>query len=113
MKIFGSVLVFFAELGMLAALGWWGFVTYDGGLAWAVGLGLPLAVSVVWGLFLAPKATHPLPRPVQYIVRMFLLLAGAVALFSVGATNLGIAQAVLALVGTTLAEGSPAGGGRA
>jgi hypothetical protein len=110
MKMFGSVLVFFAELGMLAALGWWGFVAFDGGLRWVVGPGLPLAVSVVWGLLLAPRATRPLPRPVQSVVRMFLLLGGAVALFSVGATTLGVAQAVVALVGITLAESALGGG---
>src|SRR5512143_799699 len=104
MKIFGSVLVFFAGLGVLAALGWWGFVTYDGALTWVIGIGLPLAVATFWGVFLAPRASRPLPRPAQVIVRMFLLLGGAVALFSVGATTLGIAQAVLALVGTSLAE---------
>ena len=108
MKIFGGALVFVAELGMLAALGWWGFVTYDGGLRWLVGVGLPLAVATLWGVVLAPRATHPLPRPVQSVLRMFLLLAGAVALFSVGATTPGIAQAVLALVGITLAEGPAA-----
>ena len=63
MKVFGSVLVFFAELGMLAGVAWWGFTTFEGGLAWVAGLGLALAIAVVWGIFLAPKATRPLPRP--------------------------------------------------
>ena len=104
MKIFGSVLVFFAELTMLAAVAWWGFATFEGGLAWVVGLGLALAIAVVWGIFLAPKATRPLPRPAQYWVRLFLLLGGAAALFAVGAIALGVAQTALAVVGTLLAD---------
>lgn len=110
MKVFGSVLVFFAELGMLAGVAWWGFAAIEGGLAWAVGLGLALAIAVVWGIFLAPKATRPLPRPAQYWVRLLLLLSGAAALFAAGATALGVVQAALALVGTLLADSPRADG---
>lgn len=112
MKVFGSVLVFFAELGMLAGVAWWGFSTFEGGLAWVVGLGLALAIAVFWGIFLAPKATRPLPRPAQLVVRVFLLLCGAVALFAVGATVLGVVQAVLAVIGTLLADTSITDGPR-
>jgi hypothetical protein len=104
MKYFGSGLVFFSELGMLAALGWWGFATFDGALGWVVGLGVPLAVATVWGAALSPKASRPLPRPLQLAVRFVLLLGGAAAFFAVGAPVPGVVQAAFAVVGTLLAD---------
>lgn len=50
-------LAFLLELGVLAALGFWGFSTGSGTIAKVVlGIGLPLAAIVVWGLFGSPKA---------------------------------------------------------
>jgi hypothetical protein len=52
---------FLLELCMLAAVGYWGFKTHSG---WAMkiifGIGLPILIAVIWGVFVAPKATYPL-----------------------------------------------------
>ena len=48
---------------MLGALGYWGFETGDGAATQALlGVGAPVAAAVVWGLFIAPKASHPVPQ---------------------------------------------------
>lgn len=50
---------FFIELAALAAFGYWGF--HLGGnllMKLVLGLGAPLLMAVVWGLFLAPTARH-------------------------------------------------------
>ncbi len=48
---------FLLELRALSALGYWGF-SYGESLAAkiALGLGVPLLASVIWGTFVAPKA---------------------------------------------------------
>ncbi len=47
---------FLLELGALAAVAYWGFTTNDGVLRWALGIAAPVAVAVVWWLFVSPKA---------------------------------------------------------
>lgn len=103
MKFFGATLVFFAELGMLAGLAWWGVHAADGVAGWvlaALAVGL---VATLWGLFLAPRAPRPLKPPlVAIMVRLDLLLLGAAAAYFTGAKALGVATAALAIVGTAL-----------
>lgn len=48
---------FFLELCALAALGYWGFQTGKGILMKiALGIGTPLFVAVIWGIFGSPNA---------------------------------------------------------
>ena len=56
-------ILFVAELGMLAALGYWGFYTHTGAVAWLWGLGLPLAVIILWSIWAAPKSGRRLKMP--------------------------------------------------
>ncbi|HEX5503581.1 MAG TPA: YrdB family protein [Thermomicrobiales bacterium] len=54
---------FLLELCALAALGYWGFRVGQGPLAKvALGLGAPLLAAVVWGLFVAPRASIAVPH---------------------------------------------------
>ena len=73
---------FLLELCMLAAVGFWGFQAQS---AWPMkillGIGLPVLIAVLWGLFIAPKATYPLHGPSRLAVELILLGSGAVALF--------------------------------
>ncbi|HLO32795.1 MAG TPA: YrdB family protein, partial [Anaerolineales bacterium] len=61
LKSLNLLVRFLLELCMLAALGYWGFKTQSG---WVmkiiIGIGLPILIAVIWGLFLAPRATYPL-----------------------------------------------------
>jgi len=81
---------FLLELCMLAAIGYWGFKTNSG---WTMkiilGIGRPVLIAVVWGLFLAPRATYPL-RGVSFLAfELVLLGSGALALFAGGRADLG------------------------
>jgi uncharacterized protein DUF2568 len=95
-----NVLVrFLLELCMYAAVGYWGFKTQS---SWVMkiflGIGLPVLIAVLWSLFLAPKATHPLRGISRLSLELILLGSGAVALFSGGRANLGwVYLAILAL----------------
>ncbi|MFI5271551.1 MAG: YrdB family protein [Ktedonobacterales bacterium] len=84
-------LAFLLELCLLAALGYWGFVTGHGLLQKLVlGLGAPLLVAVVWGLFAAPKAQWPLPGAALFALKALLFGAATVALWASGRPALAV-----------------------
>ncbi|MFI2710111.1 YrdB family protein [Micromonospora sp. NPDC018662] len=90
------VVIFLLELALLAAAGFWGF-TLDAG--WPVrllaGLGAPLILAVVWGLFCSPRATVPLPAPVKLGVQAACFLTGGVLLTLTGHLLAGAALVLL------------------
>ena len=90
LKTFNLLIRFLLELCLLAAVGYWGFKTHSG---WAMkiilGIGLPVLIAVLWGLFVAPRATYPLKGISYLAVELILLGSGAVALFASGKPNLG------------------------
>jgi hypothetical protein len=81
---------FLLELCMLAAVGYWGFKT---GSNWflkiALGIGGPVLIAVLWGLFIAPKAIYPLSGASFLSVELLLLVSGSLALFASGKPTLG------------------------
>ena len=82
---------FLLELCMLAALGYWGFETDDSAVAqWALGLGVPVAAAVVWGMFIAPKARYPVPIAVWIGLQVVLFGAAAAGLAAVASTGLAV-----------------------
>jgi hypothetical protein len=61
LKMLNVLLRFLLELCMLAAAGYWGFKTGSGWAMKAIlGIGLPVLLAVLWGIFVAPKAVYPL-----------------------------------------------------
>ena len=81
---------FLLVLCLLAAVGYWGFKTHP---TWAMklilGIGLPILIAVLWGLFIAPRATHPLTGISYLAVELILLGSGTLALFASGKPTLG------------------------
>src|ERR1044072_813577 len=83
---------------MLAALGCGGFETGDSPPAqWALGLGVPVAAAVVWGMFIAPKARYPVPIAVWIGLQVVVFGAAAVGLAAVASTRLAV-RFVIAVV---------------
>jgi Protein of unknown function (DUF2568) len=70
---------FVLELCMLVALGIWGFSENI-----ALGVAAPLAAAVVWGLWIAPKATRRLRDPVRLALELLLFGAAGAALAVAG-----------------------------
>src|SRR5205085_11771182 len=85
LKNINLALAFLLELCMLAALGYWGF-TLDQGLAIRIGAGLgaPLLAAVVWGLWMAPRASKRLPEPLHLIVELLIFGLAIAALYAAG-----------------------------
>jgi hypothetical protein len=76
---------FALELCALAALGVWGFQAGSGLLAkLGLGLGAPLLAAIVWGLFVAPKATVPVPAPVHLLLQIAVFGLAAAGLVAAG-----------------------------
>ena len=81
---------FLLELCLLAAVGYWGFKTHAGWLLKILfGIGLPVLIAILWGMFIAPKAIRPLSGASYLIVELTLLALGSVALFASGKSTLG------------------------
>jgi uncharacterized protein DUF2568 len=70
---------FALELCMLVALGIWGFSEN-----FVLGVATPLAAAVVWGLWIAPKATRRLRDPARLVVELMLFGAAGAALAAAG-----------------------------
>ena len=94
---------FLLELCMLAAVGYWAFKTQAGwGMKILLGIGLPVMIAVLWGLFVAPKAMYPLNAIPHLVVSLILLGSGAVALSVSGNLTLGRMYAIILIVNQTL-----------
>jgi hypothetical protein len=98
---------FLLELAMLASLAYWGFAEHDGAVQWLLGLGAPLLVAVVWGAFVAPKASRPTTDPVRLLLEVALFGSGVAALVAAERTALALVFAALvaAHLGLTFALG--------
>jgi hypothetical protein len=95
----GATLAFVSELGSLAALAFWGFSVPAGAVARVLlGVGLPVAAAVLWGLFAAPRAVIRIPALVA--VTKVAVQGGAVAALAVsGHPWLAVALAAGAVLG--------------
>ncbi|SCL13951.1 Protein of unknown function [Micromonospora rhizosphaerae] len=104
-------LAFLLEPAMLVAAGWWGF-SLDAGLAvrLAAGLGAPLLITVVWGIFCSPKASVPLAAPAKTAIQAACFVTGGLLLALAGRPVPGILLVVLWAANTTLLRlaGDPA-----
>lgn len=82
---------FLMELFALTAFGYWGFSIGRGWLLKIVlGLGTPLLVAIIWGTFVAPKASIPVSIPLRILLQLVIFGAAAVALNAVGKSTLSI-----------------------
>src|ERR687892_659957 len=93
---------FILEVGVLVALGHWGWKTGEGAMRWVFAIGAVLAAVVVWTLFVSPDPTIELARPIRLIIEFAVWLAAGAALWATGLRTLAIAFVVIALVSGTL-----------
>lgn len=105
LEIFILGLVFLSELAMLAAFGYWGF-KMPGGifLKWLFGIGAPLVIAVIWGLFIAPKARFPVALPIRVLLKVLVFTLGAWALQAAGQGQLALCFLGVSLLLVTLTD---------
>ena len=96
-------LAFFLELGVLAALGYWGFQTGQGTIAKiGLGIGAPVLAVVIWWLFGAPQAMWHLNGVFRLLLEVIFFGSAAVALYAAGQHVLGVAFALLFVLNIVL-----------
>jgi hypothetical protein len=97
-------LAFLLELAMLIAFGYWGFQTGDSTLVKILlGIGVPVVVIVIWGMYLAPRSTRRLRDPWLSLLKLVLFGAAALALVAANQPTWGLILAIIALVNILLA----------
>ncbi len=103
LKAVNTTLSFLLELAMLAAFAYWGYHAVDNPvLRWVAAIGLPAAVAVVWGFFLAPRAARRANRTVGVVASLALFCLAALALFITAHPVLGTVMVVLAIINRAL-----------
>jgi hypothetical protein len=103
LKMLNLAVRFLLELCMLAAVAFWGFKTQNSWLMKILlGIGLPVLIAILWGMFLAPRATHRLSGAPFYTLELILFSTGAFSLFAGGAPTLGWVYTVTLIINTIL-----------
>ncbi len=94
---------FLLELCLLAALGYWGFHTARGVIGKiAVGIGVPLVVAILWGVFLAPASSMRLEGPLYMVLEVIIFGGAAAALYATGHPALAWALVLVAVINRVL-----------
>lgn len=79
---------FLLELCALAAVGYWGFHTGNGMMKWVLGLGAPIFIAIIWGVFGSPKAMIEVPTTLHFFIEIIVFGIPAIALYAAGKTQL-------------------------
>jgi hypothetical protein len=78
-------LTFLLELCMLAAFAFWGFATGNGlAIQVLLGVGTPILVAVIWGIFMAPRSSRRLGKSAHQVVELVIFGLAFVALYAAG-----------------------------
>jgi uncharacterized membrane protein YwaF len=86
-----DVLVFIVELVLLAILAVAGARLGSHATAIALAVLLPAVAAVLWGLYLAPRASRRLPHPGRLVAKLALMLAASALLVAAAAVAWGLA----------------------
>ncbi len=99
LKTINAILAFFLELAMFAVFSYWGFHGEKNILAkWFLGIGTPLAVAILWGVFLSPNAEHRLDITAGTVLSLVLFLLAVMAIYQTNHPALAIAFASIVIV---------------
>ena len=102
-KAMNLAVAFILELAMLAAFAWWGFHTGDSTIVRILlGIGVPVLVAVIWGIFMAPNSSRRFRGAAYLLLKIVLFGLAVAALVAVGQMILGIILGVVFLVNTVL-----------
>lgn len=94
---------FLLELCALAALCYWGFQTGRNTVTQlGLGIGAPLIAAVVWGAFVAPKASVSVPDIFRLLAELAVFGSAVAALIAAGQPRLALALALAYVVNRTL-----------
>lgn len=76
---------FILELTALFAVGYWGWNTGDGAMAWASAILLPIVVAFLWGVFRVDDDPNPapirIPGTARLVLELLILYGGAASFY--------------------------------
>ena len=94
---------FLLELCVLISVGSWGFKTGSGWLLKILlGIGVPLLIAVIWGMFGAPKATYHLSGLTLLALEIVVFGSGVAVLYVTNNYSLAWGFAVIVIVNRVL-----------
>jgi hypothetical protein len=87
------------ELAMLFSFSYWGF-HIDKGLFFKimVGIGTPLIFAIIWGIFIAPKASIPVSTPIRIVLQLILFSCAVFALYVSGKSSLAVIFGIVVVI---------------
>ena len=98
-KSVNAALAFVLELGVLVALGYWGFTAgSDMLIRIGLGIGLPLLAILVWSMWGAPKSKWQLQGLWFLLLRIVFFSSAVAALSFAGQYTLGVIFALLTVL---------------
>ena len=101
---------FLLEICVLISVGYWGFKTNSGWiLKILLGIGLPLLIVVVWGIFGAPKAPYHLTGFSLLALEVVVFGSGVAALFATKNYSLAWGFAAIVIVNKILKKSQKIG----
>jgi hypothetical protein len=84
-KPVAQAVAFLLELVLVAAFADWGFsVDASAAVQVVLGIGLPVLLIVIWGIWLAPRAERRLIPSTRIAAKATLFLLGSIAMFAAG-----------------------------
>jgi hypothetical protein len=99
LKMANLGLRFLLELSMLASLSYWGFHVGNGVLLKSVlSIATPLAAAILWGLFIAPKASINIDEPLRFIIELAIFASATAALYATGRHSLAFTFVLLYII---------------
>lgn len=103
LKAINLTIRFLLELGLLAAVSFWGFrIQPTLGLKLLFGILGPVLIAVIWGIYAAPKSSQRLTGVAYFTLTSILLGLGAAALFASQQPTLGWIYTICLVVSTIL-----------
>jgi Protein of unknown function (DUF2568) len=94
MRALNLIVRFACEIAALVAFVWWGWPF----VGWVVAI----VVAVMWGLVVAPKATHRLPDPPRLLVELVIFASAIVAFYETAGEAVASVFGVLAVASAVL-----------
>jgi hypothetical protein len=96
-------IAFLLELGLLAALAYWGYrLDASAAVRWLVAIGAPLALALVWSQIAAPNARRRLSRAPLLAFKLLVFTLGAALLYGTRQHAVAILLEATALVNLAL-----------
>ncbi|PKN88477.1 MAG: hypothetical protein CVU46_00915 [Chloroflexi bacterium HGW-Chloroflexi-8] len=93
LKLLNLGLRFLLELCILVIFSYWGFKTGGNGklMKFLLGIGSPILIAIIWGIFLAPKSSMQLGEPWLLLLELIIFGLTCWALYNTGNITLTVA----------------------